>query len=462
MSLTADAVTPFCRRVVWAFAVWIVVAGLGLGQVAAETPGNVTMQVTPAAGRAMVAQALSRGNADLAIRIARQLLAANPADIEAQVLLTAALSRAGQSQAAAAAGKHAFRATKSRPLKFQAAFLTAEALAGQNQPWAAKWWLRRADSYRSTPTDITLLRRGFASLDQRTPLKFTLTLGVGPSNNVNGGSLHDTYDYYGIPIPIEQALSGTTGVIGGQLSYRLLTRETSSVTAFVKLRHREVWLSDQALKLAPWAKSSDYSSDAVEIGFSGQWRASKTMGLNYSAQFGRQWYNSGQHNETQRLQFGLAKLISGDRVLRFDLTTDAVQSPSAPRTNSQRWAAEASMAVPMGKGRLTGLFGLARLDAEAPGLPYRSVSLGVEADPARFVQGIDFGFFAEVEAKEYWKAKTEHPDLVLEAGATASLSNMSLLGFRPTATLSATRSISDLVVRDSMNIGLTVGIRSSF
>lgn len=420
------------------------------------------MQVTPETGRLMVAQALSTGNADLAVRIARQLLAANPADIETQVLLTAALSRSGQTQAAVAAGKHAFRTSKERPLKFQAAFLTAEALAGQNRTIAAKWWLRRADSYRSAPTDMALLRRGFASLDRRTPLKFTVTLGAGPSNNVNGGSLHDTFDFYGIPIPIEQALSGYTGVVAGTLSYRLQDKEKSALSGFVKLRHREVWLSDQALKLAPWAKSSDYSSKGMDIGFSGRWQSSATLGVTYSAQVGRQWYSFGRHNDVQRLQFGVAKLIAETRVLRFDLSAEAVQSPTAPRTNSLRLGVETSLEVPMGNGRITGIFGLAQLDAEAPGLPYRAVSLGVEAQPATLLKGLDLGFFASVESKEYWKAKTENPDLIWEAGATASLSNMSLLGFRPTATLSATRSVSDLVVRDKMNLGLSVGIRSSF
>ncbi len=420
------------------------------------------MQVTPEAGRLMVAQAMSTGNPELAVRIARQLLAANPADSEAQVLLTAALSRSGQTEAAVAAGKQAFRANKQRPIKFQAAFLTAEALAGQNQPWAAKWWLRRADSYRSAPTDIALLRRGFTSLDQRTPLKFTVTMGAGPSNNVNGGSLHDSFDFYGIPIPIEQALPGYTGVVAGTLSYRLLNTKKSGLSGFVKLRHREVWLSDRALRIVPSAKSSDYSSDGIDLGFSGQRRVSETLGLTYSAQMGRQWYSFGRHNEVQRLQFGMAKLVPGARVLRLDLTAEAVQSPTAPRTNSLRLGAETSLNVPLGKGRLTGIFGLAQLDAEAPGLPYRSVTLGVEAEPAQLVRGLDLGFFASVESKEYWKAKTENPDLVLEAGATAQLSNMSLLGFQPTATLSATRSISDLVTRDSMNVGLSVGIRSSF
>ena len=428
----------------------------------AESPETVKMQVTPEAGRLMVAQAMSTGNPDLAVRIARQLLAANPADSQAQVLLTAALSRSGQTEAAVAAGKQAFRTSKQRPIKFQAAFLTAEALAAQNQPWAAKWWLRRADSYRSAPTDIALLRRGFAGLDKRTPLKFTVTMGAGPSNNVNGGSLHDSFDFYGIPIPIEQALPGYTGVVAGTLSYRLLNTKNSGLSGFVKLRHREIWLSDKALKIAPLAKSSDYSSNGMDVGVSGQWRATKTLGLNYSAQAGRQWYSFGRHNEVQRLQFGAAKLIAGEQVLRVDLTAEAVQALTAPRTNSLRLGAETSLNVPLGKGRLTGIFGLAQLDAEAPGLPYRAVSLGVEAQPAKLLRGLDLGFFASVESKEYWKAKTENPDIVLEAGATAQLSDMSLLGFQPTATLSATRSISDLVTRDSMNIGLSVGIRSSF
>lgn len=453
-----------CRRAAWSFAAWGVIAALMVVAVPlrAAPTGDVTMQVTPEAGRLMVAQAMSTGNADLAVRIARQLVAANPADIEAQVLLTAALSRSGKGQEAVKTGKHAFRTSQNRPQKFQAAFLTAEALAGQNRPWAAKWWLRRADSYRSLPTDLALLQRGFASLDRRTPLKFTLTVGAGPSNNVNGGSLHDTFDFYGIPIPIEQALPGYTGIAMGQLSYRLQDTEKASLTGFMQMRHREVWLSDRAHKLEPSARNADFSSDGVDIGLSGQWRSGETLGLSYSAQIGRQWYDGGRQSEVQRLQFGAAKLIAGAKVLRLDLTAEAIQQPDAPRLNTTRLAAEASLALPMGKGRVTGIFGVAQLDAEAPGLPYRAVSLGVEAQPAQLLRGLDLGFFASIESKEYWKAKTENPDLVVEAGATVQLSNVSLLGFAPTATVSATRSMSDLVIRDSMNLGVSIAIKSSF
>lgn len=420
------------------------------------------MQVTPEAGRLMVAQAMSTGNADLAARIARQLLAANPGDIEAQVMLTAALSRSGKGQEAVETGKRAFRATDSRPLKFQAAFLTAEALAGQNRPWAAKWWLRRADSYRSLPTDITLLQRGFATLDRRTPLKFTLTVGAGPSNNVNGGSLHETFDFYGIPIPIEQALPGYTGIAVGQLSYRLHENAKSSLSGLVQMRHREVWLSDRARKLDPMARDADFSSDGVDFGLSGQRRVGSTVGLSYGAQIGRQWYDGGQQSEVQRLQFGAAKLMAGSKVARLDLSAEAIQQPGAPRLNTTRVAAEASLSMALGKGRVTGSFAVAQLDAEAPGLPYRAVSLGVQAEPAQVLRGIDLDFFASIEGKEYFKAKTENPDLVVEAGATLRLSNASLLGFAPTATVSATRSMSDLVIRDSMNLGVSVALKSSF
>lgn len=458
------SVKPRCRWAAWSCAAWGIIAALLVIAVPlrAAPTGDVTMQVTPEAGRLMVAQAMATGNADLAARIARQLVAANPDDIEAQVMLTAALSRSGKASEAVETGKKAFRTTQNRPLKFQAAFLTAEALAGQNRPWAAKWWLRRADSYRSLPTDRALLQRGFASLDRRTPLKFTLTVGAGPSNNVNGGSLHDTFDFYGIPIPIEQALPGYTGIAVGQLSYRLQDKAHSSLSGFMQMRHREVWLSDRAHRLEPLARNADFSSDGVDIGLSGQWRLGTTVGLSYSGQIGRQWYDGGRQSEVQRLQFGIAKLVSDTKVARFDLTAEAIQQPGSPRLNTTRIAAETSLALPMGKGRLTGIFGVAQLNAEAPGLPYRSVSLGVEVEPAQILRGIDMDFFASVESKEYFKVKTANPDLVVEAGATLRLSNVSLLGFAPTATVSATRSMSDLVIRDSMNLGVSVAIKSSF
>ena len=177
----------------------------------------------------MAAQALHMGQPALAADLAAQILAQTPHDAEARLVLAAARAQMGQTKSAARQGKLAFRQAESPDLRFQAAYLTATALSAENKIQAAKYWLRRADGLAQSAGDSAALRRAYGGLDRRTPVRWSLQFSGGPSDNVNGGSLHDTFWVWGLPVPIAQALPGFSAQAQLKATWRLQETQSSQL-----------------------------------------------------------------------------------------------------------------------------------------------------------------------------------------------------------------------------------------
>lgn len=428
------------------------------GQV--QTPALV-VDVTPDAGRALARQALLAGNPDLAARIAAQLVAANPGDVGALLLLTAGLARAGHGTEAAVQGRRAYRLATTPALRFEAAYLTAEALSVADRPGAAKLWLRRADTAAPGAAERAVLRKAFRDLDARTPLKFTLAVGGGPTDNVNGGSLHDTFDFGGIPIDIAEALPGRTLTGTATLSYRLLRHPSRSATLYATAQHRNVWLDNRARSLQPGAANADYLYDGLDLGGRVDWLSTDRLVMQAGASAGRRWLGGAVQSDQQRLTFGVIKPLQPGQTARLDLTAETTQIPDTPRANSLRLAAEVTLTRDEPAHSLQYSVGVSQLDAAAPGVAYRAVTAGVAWQPQNLPEAVDLSLFADLGARDFWKT-ADIPDLTVALGVTAQFSQAAVWGFSPSVTLAASRTMSDVVVRDIASVSLTVGWVSRF
>jgi hypothetical protein len=422
---------------------------------------DLVLDVTPETGRALARQALLAGNPDLAARIAAQLVAADPDDVVALLLLTAGLSRSGHGAEAAEAGRRSYHLADTQAQRFEAAYLTAEALSIAGRPGAAKLWLRRADTQAPGDAERSVLREAYRDLDGRTPLKFSASVGGGPTDNVNGGSLHDTFYFEGIPIEIAEALPGWALTETATLSYRLLREPYRSATLYATLQHRNVWLNDRARVLQPDATNADYLYDSLDFGGSVDWLSTDRLVMHLNASAGRRWLGGAVQSDQQSLSFGVIKQLPGGRAARLDLSVETTQIPDTPRANSLRLAAEATLMNRGARGNLDYSLTLAQVDADAPGVAYRALTMGVNWQPEHPLKGVDLSLFADLGAKDYWKT-FDRPDLTLAVGVTAQFPNAALWGFRPSMTLSASRTMSDVVVRDIASVNLTFGWISAF
>jgi hypothetical protein len=424
---------------------------------------ELTFELAPAEALKLAHLALARGKFDLAAQIARQILMAKPGNASAQLVLLAAQARGGQPHAAVALGKQVFAATPDPKLRFQAAYLTAEALAAQDKTLQAKWWLRRSDRFGESENDRALLRRGFQGLDRRSPLRLDLSFSGGPSANVNGGSLHDSLLLWGfLEIPIPEALSGFSTLATAKLSYRLVNVEGANLSLFATLRDQRVWLSDAAKRADPTAKGSDYGSFGGDLGVSARWLANPRLMLNASAQSGTRSYGNGQRAKVQQLRFGAQRALAHQMLLGFDLVASASQNPERAVLNTTRLGVQASLSRDFSFGTVSAQLGGSVTDSEAAGQAYRAATLGMSYDRPEIVAGIGLEVFGQIEMRDYWKAPMDRPDLRLQAGVSADLRRLSVMGYVPSVSLTATRSFSDLELRDTSDLSLAFGLNSSF
>jgi len=405
-------------------------------------------------------KALASGRAELAASIARQILAADPGNAGAHMMLAAALTRSGDGAAALPAARAGFRLSNGREEHFEAAYLTAEAAALGNRPWLAKYWLRRADLYAPSPAHEAALSRAYGAISAKSPLSFSLSLFGGPSGNVNGGSMHDTFWFHGIPIPIAQAMPGQ--ILGGAMrgSYRLGTQSQISLT----WARREVVLGQRARAIDPKARASDFRRDDLTLAFSQRWqdKVGRTA-LQLDLSVGRRWNAGAISADRAGGEVSLEHLLREDWALGGKLSYEAAKIANRPVADSQ--TSRLTFLVShraAGLGAVTLELGAADVASEAAGIAWRGPIAAVGWRPALDSGWLDLNLDLSFEQRNYWRTPDFAPDQVLGLSVTANLRKLEFMGFNPAVTVSGARTRSQVVARDTNEFGVSLGISSSF
>lgn len=410
--------------------------------------------------RDLARRALAAGRPDLAVEIARQILAQAPGDAGAHLLLAAGLTRAGVPGQAVPVARRGFRLADSRARRFEAAWLIAEAQALAGRPLAAKVWLRRADGLAPGPEAQAVVATAWRNVSAQSRLTLDLQLFAGPSENVNGGSLHDTWWYMGIPLPVTEALPGT--VWGGALQAGLaLTPRTSLSVLAVQ---REVTLDARARARDPSARGRDYRKQELSFGLTHVWQAGDGVtAAILTARAGRRWTGGTVSADLARLGLELRRAMGEDWSLTGRLSVEQSRIPDRPAAGSI--ARRASLAASHGSavwGGVTLELGAAEVDSAAAGLAWAGPVLSLGWRPVLPTDRIGLDIDLDLERRDYLRTPGLEPDLWAALSVTAELPGLATMGFNPTVTLSAERTKSDVVVRDSRDLGISFGLASRF
>ncbi len=437
-------------------------AGGGLQSTAARAQSGQEAHVSTDLDGAveLARRALEMGRPDVAVSVARQILAQAPEDTRAHLILAAALTRTGAPGEAAPVARAGFRLAEGKEARFEAAYLTAEAMALSGRPLAAKYWLRRADLHAPTPRHEAVLAQAYRNVAARSRLSFSVALFGGPSKNVNGGSLHDYFYYYGIPIPVEQALPGQ--VWGGtvQLRYRL----TPAIEAQLVWAHREVVLGDRARAIHPEARAADYRQDGLTFGLSHVWQdAEGRTAVLAGLSAGRRWRGGEVATDVARAELAVTRVLSPDWLVGGGLVLENAHVPGRPVADSQtrRLEFRVSHRAPR-LGAVSLELGAVEVDSDAAGIAWRGPSLSLGWRPVLGTEALGLSLGLELERRDYWLSEGFDPDNRASLSATAELKRLERAGFTPTVTLSAARTRSDVVVRDTRELGVSFGLSSSF
>jgi hypothetical protein len=405
-------------------------------------------------------KALAAGRPDLARSIASQIIAADPENASAHMILAAALTRSHRVPEALVAAKTGFHLSDGREEHFESAYLAAEAAALTDKPLAAKFWLRRADSHAPTKHHSAVIAKAYHTVSAQSRLDFGVSVFGGPSDNVNGGSRHDTFWFSGIPIPITQALPGK--VIGSAVQGGYQMDPTMRV--WLGWTHQDVILGAAARTIDPDARSEDYRRDEVRLGLSKDWQnGAGTSGLHLDLSSGRQWLGGTVAADSSEAQLVARHLAGETWALGAKIRIEDVRLPGHSNANSRagRLTFSASTINPK-LGAATFEIGLADVASDAAGIAWSGPVVALGWKPQLRTDWFELKFDLSLEQRSYWRTPDFQPDLMAGASVTAELNKLAMMGFNPTVTVSSTRTRSEVVVRDTQEIGISFGLSSRF
>lgn len=431
---------------------------------------SAAVEATPDQVRMLAVAAHNQRQPALARDLALVLLERDPGDSLALQILAASYFALGDLDASVAAGRSAFHAASTRQYRHDAAMIVAETQFRRGRVGAARLWLRRAVEYAQTPQERDLAIRAFQGIGARQRLKSTLSFGLSPSSNINGGSSSGTLILFGIPFTLSgdaQALSGFEASAGASLGYTLSEGARYQTTIGANVESRAYALSDAARAQAPSASAGDYAFTAVEAFVTHRFAPEGATGpvtLTFVA--GHNWYGGDDLSDYLRAQ--------ASREWRLSQTTGLQVSGALERQWRQDSAARSAtvqsvnatvVQVLRNGDRLTYGLGARNTDARASDTRHQAVSASLGYAFGKPVLGMALSASLGFEARDYALSPYSpdgRQDLRVSGTLSVLLPKLGYMGFAPQIDLNATRTGSNISLYQSSDVGISLTFRSTF
>ena len=431
-------------------------------------PGEVLLEIGEA--RALAIRALETGQPAAAAVIARALLAHDPNDFEAYLILAAAETRQGAGDEGAQAARKALALARTPEQKYHAARQLASGLA-QGEHWTrAQFWLRSAAQHAETPDQIAVVARDYAFVRGKNPLSFTVSASVGPNPNITNASSADviwlTTPFGTLPM-IPTVYSGVTAQAAAAVTFRLPgegeTRTDIGLSANARVSHLDA--ASLAL-LGPGDSERDFDLFQVSATLRHLTPLADSSVLEFGANLGRSWYGWAPYSTFASAGVEWRKpLATGDDLALFahasaqyfvDPARDAVYSGDIGARWSHEFTGGNTLAV-----TLAGLGTLSN-DASAEFLGAR---LGLSYTLGKPVLGTELSFEAAAAYRDYafspWDPAGRQ-DWALSAGLKAAFPDAAVMGFVPVIEAGVTRGLSNIPAFSTQSYQIGLGLRSQF
>ena len=432
--------------------------------------------------REIAARLLVQGEAAQAEELALALLARDPDDVGALILLGRARIALDDYEGALTPALRAHALAPRGPQRFLAARIAARSQAELGRYTQAQLWLRRASE--DAPDDFTAqaVAEDYRAVRAENPLAVSLSFGVAPSSNVNGGTSAETVWIY-VPIfggylpttPVGDALplSGLRISGGATLSYRIQADERSATYLETGVQGTTYLLSDEAKRTAPDAVGSDYADLAFSESLVHRWQGDGASGPSaVRATLGRTWYGGEPYTRFAQLGYDRSFILDENDRITIAAFTDWTEREEELRDGEVVHERYSSVGL---RGRWTHLraqgdrtslsLGLRDYLNELPDTTYTGVSAGVGYDWAEPILGLHLGVGAEVDWRRFdesFLAPEGRDDLRGTLRATIGLPGLEVWGFEPTVTVEASRTESDADRIDRNSLSLDLGFESTF
>ncbi|SHE43732.1 Protein of unknown function [Litoreibacter ascidiaceicola] len=403
--------------------------------------------------------------------IALALLQRDVEDVKALLILSRAERLLDNSQQAKIAGKRAWKAATTSEDRFTAAMLTAQAISSSGNKIGAQLWLRRAAEVAPNDKLKSTAVRDLRHVRGTSPLALSLDVSVAPSSNINNGSKSDSIEIFGLPFTLSgdaQALSGVEYSLGAALSYKLPQSGAWNLTAGAVVDAKHYTLSSSAKATAPNVSGSDYAFHQLQFSLSASRPDADRRGAtSLYVKTGQNWY--GGSVLTRFAGVGVGRQIrSGDRSsLSFNLGAERQWRQDAALRSADVVNFSTTWAHGLKNGSSLWVTGYAS-DTSS-----KSTAIAQETFGARIRYAHGKPIFASTnlelslgyEQKSFDRAQfpfARREDDTVSASATMIFNNLDYMGFAPTAEVSAKRTTSTLGQFDVEDLGVKLGLRSTF
>ncbi len=427
--------------------------------------------LSPSEMRVATIIALETGDLPTAIALAEALLKRNPSDHEARILASRAYRNNGDLQKATLHARQAWKASTTKHQRYASALLMAQSLSSDGKRTSAQLWLRRAAEHAPNKRLRKAAVRDFQYVRARNPVAIHLSFGVAPNSNINNGSAHSSVDIFGLPdvnlIGAAQALSGIEYSTGLSLRYRLAQTATRATDLTLKASRRDYTLSAEAKTLAPTAQGTDFALGTVSAGITQRFMQPETRAeTTVSLELGKTWYSGSPYSDFTRLSLGHSMPLSNRSRLTFGLAGERTRGPRAPHADLLRISTSWSKALK--SGALVGLsLHLTNSQSPSSSAEYQEIAARISYAPAKpLLKGVRAMFGLGLRARDYpvtpYLPSGGRQDREVSADLTLSFENLEYYGFTPTLTFNASSANSNVGLFDVENVGMAMGIRSSF
>jgi hypothetical protein len=426
------------------------------------------VQLTPDELRDFGSNALARGYAQQALGVAEALLRRDPGDALALVLKAQALRLLGDLAASEAAARAAWAMADTPAEHYGAATALAQALSLQDQRTRAQYWLRQAVQHAPNAATKAQAVQDFAYVRDQNPLSLQVDATARPSNNVNGGARDPLFEVHGIPFVLSGdalALSGVTWGLGVTGSFRLSDDGRRDTALTFGASHQGVLLSQAAQVQAPGAENGDYALSSLQLGLRREVQmAHGTLGA--ALQAGHSWYGGADLANSLTARLDLERKLEDGAVLNLGAQVTGQDRLDHDEATSLETGLTARYALrgPQGDSWQIGL-NLARIASDDISVDHDEAGLTLGWQAGKTLAGLGLGAqlsarLAEYDASPY--TSDGRQDLRFGLGVTATLKELTYLGFAPVLSLDMARNASNVARFDTETMGLSLSVKSRF
>ena len=416
-----------------------------------------------------------------ALQVAEWILTRWPDDALAHYVVGLVTLRAGQTATARPAARLSFRNAETERQRYEAARLAGKVAVADERWIAAQYWTRQTIQFAPDPKRRKVGVNDFRTLRAISPLAWSLSLGLRPSNNVNGGadsrlSVIDGYDAVGYLSEDAVAQPGVVGTINLEANYRIAQGEGHETRAGMSAYLRAVDLegsptrqlySPDGVPLPPETiPNSDFSAAALGLDLRHTRRLGEAL-VSGRVSGGQAWDSGDPSYGYLGLDLGWQRRFGPTQVS----VTSAIEGREwshSPRQDT-RTVLGFGLARDLTAGRLSGGVSLAALDSTYDNAQYWSVSGSVRFEPEARLGPLAFSFGAGLSHAVYPDYQLLYfvPDggrqddtVFAEIGLWSP--EISRAGFAPELKLQAISVDSNVSRYEHTEFAVAVGLRSTF